>query len=375
VTAMEDVIVYALPVFGALMALEFGLGLARGRNTYGFADTLANLSQGLLSQVVAACTQLIQVGLYALAFPHLTLTPHAALWGHWEGAALAVLLYDFCDYWLHRVSHESAIFWAAHVVHHQSRHFNLSTALRQESAYNLSGWMFFLPMAVVGVPPAQFALAGVVVLFYQFWIHTEQIGSLGVLDRILSTPSNHRVHHATNARYLDRNYGAILVVWDRMFGSFEPESEPCVYGTTTPLASWDPLVAAGGPYVELWRKAGRMHGWRDRVRAVFKGPGWEPEGCEPCVDAGPVEAARADIAATAAQRGVAVALFLLVTAGTAAFLALGDPLGAWATGGVASCLVVGLWAIAAVLERRVGPIAGALLGVLATGGVALVLVL
>ena len=243
---MDDVVLFALPIFGVLIAAEFAWGLAQGRNTYGLADTLASLSQGLLSQVVAACTQFIQIGLYTLAWPWLTLTPHAALRTHWEGIALAVLLYDFCDYWLHRVSHESALFWAAHVVHHQSRHFNLSTALRQESAYALSGWMFFLPLAVIGVPPAQFAIAGIVVLFYQFWIHTEHIGSLGVLDRWLSTPSNHRVHHATNDRYLDRNYGAILVIWDRLFGTFEPESEPCIYGTKVPLVGWDPLRAVGG---------------------------------------------------------------------------------------------------------------------------------
>ena len=269
-------ILFALPVFGVLIAAEFAWGLAQGRNTYGLADTLVSLSQGLLSQLVAACTQFVQIGLYTLAWPWLTLTPHAALWTRWEGIALAVLMYDFCDHWLHRVSHESALFWAAHVVHHQSLNFNLSTALRQESAYALSGWMFFLPLAVIGVPPAQFAIAGIVVLFYQFWIHTEHIGSLGVLDRWLSTPSNHRVHHATNDRYMDRNYGAILVIWDRLFGTFEPESEPCIYGTKVPLVGWDPLRAVGGNYLELWRQFRRATGWRDKVSLLFKSPSGQP---------------------------------------------------------------------------------------------------
>jgi len=353
VQVTDDIVLCALPVFGALMAAEFAWGLARGRNNYGLADTLASLSQGLLSQVVAACTQLIQVGLYSLAYPLLTLTPHAAVWRHWPGVALAVLLYDFCDYWLHRVSHESALFWAAHVVHHQSRRFNLSTALRQESAYALTGWPFFLPLALAGVPPPLFAVAGIVVLFYQFWIHTEHIGKLGWLDRWLSTPSNHRVHHATNARYLDRNYGAILVVWDRLFGSFEPESEACVYGTTVPLAQWDPLRAVGGGYVDLWRRLLRVSGWRDRLGVLLRAPGWRAAS----------EAAPAAVAIPPerppgrARAAAAIALFLLSTAGTAGLLWRADELGRAALAGLAAALLAGLWAIGALLDGRPARIA------------------
>jgi alkylglycerol monooxygenase len=356
---MDGLILYALPVFGVLMAVEFAWGLARGRNTYGLADTLASLSQGLLSQVVAACTQLIQIGLYTLAFPWLTLTPHAALWQGAGGLALAVLLYDFCDYWLHRVSHESALFWAAHVVHHQSRRLNLSTALRQESAYALSGWPFFLPMALVGVPPAQFALAGIVVLFYQFWIHTEHVGSLGPLDRWLSTPSNHRVHHATNARYLDRNYGAILVVWDRLFGTFEPESEPCVYGTLAPLAGWDPLHAVSVNYVELWRRVRRVRGWRDRLGVLWRPPAWRAAAEAPAAAAAPP----VERPVARAQAGVAIALFLLSATCTGGLLWRADTLGRAALAGVAAGLVAGLWVVGATLDRRLAPWAAGLVGV------------
>ncbi len=362
---MDEVILYALPVFGLLIGVEFAWGLARGRNNYGLADTLASLSQGLLSQTVAACTQLIQIGLYSLAWPWLTLTPHAALWTHWEGAVLAVLLYDFCDYWLHRVSHESALFWAAHVVHHQSRHFNLSTALRQESAYALSGWMFFLPMAVVGVPPAQFAVAGIVVLFYQFWIHTEHIGFLGPLDQWVATPSNHRVHHATNERYLDRNYGAILMVWDRLFGTFEPETERCVYGTKVPLVGWDPLRAVSINYFDLWRKFRHASGWRDKAGVLFRSPSWSPARQEPAAAcAHPVETA-----VNGAQAGVAVALFLLSTACTAALLWRVDGIGRAPLAGVAAALVAGLWAIGAVLEGRLAPWTASILGMSCAGAI------
>jgi sterol desaturase/sphingolipid hydroxylase (fatty acid hydroxylase superfamily) len=372
---MDDVVLWALPVFALLMGAEFAWGRLRGRDNYGYADTIASLSQGLLSQLVATCTQVVQVGLYALAYPHLALTPRAALWTHWEGLAVAVLLYDFCDYWLHRVSHESAIFWAAHAVHHQSRRFNLSTALRQESAYLLTGWPFFLPLAVVGVPPAQFALAAVVVLFYQFWIHTEHVGALGALDRWLSTPSNHRVHHATNPRYLDRNYGAILVVWDRLFGSFEPEhaDEPCTYGTVVPLAGWDPLRAVGGPYAALLAKVRRTPRWRDRLRVPFKSPSWVPPGLGPA----PAPAAPAVLEPAPPPTPVRVlagALFLLAAAATAGLLARDDALGRGAAGAAALGIAAALWCAGALLDgrRAVGAIAAA--GAAALFAVAAILV-
>ena len=371
---MEDVIVYALPVFGLLMGVEFVYGLVRGRNNYGFGDTLASLSQGLLSQVVAACTQLVQVGFYAMACPFVALGPKGAFWHHGGGILLAVLLYDFCDYWLHRVSHESAIFWAAHVVHHQSEHFNLSTALRQESAYALSGFMFFLPLAILGVPPDVFAIAGLVVLLYQFWIHTEHVGRLGVLDRIFSTPSNHRVHHAVNDRYLDRNFGAILVVWDRLFGTFEPESEPCTYGTRVPLRSLDPLVAVGRTYAQLFVKCARARGWRDKLQVLLRSPSWEPAGYLATVSVADVHAVAASPGPLRrAHRAAAVLLFVLATAATAAFLWRADALCPLATAGVALGLVATLWAIGALLERRWPLAAATALGVASTAGVALLL--
>jgi alkylglycerol monooxygenase len=370
----DALILWALPVFGLLMAAEFAWGRWRGRNSYGLADTLASLVQGLVSQAVAACTQLVQVGLYALAWPWIALAPHAGLWQHGSGAVVAVLLYDLCDYALHRASHECALLWAAHAVHHQSRHFNLSTALRQESAYALTGFAFFLPMAVVGVPPAQFALAGVVVLFYQFWIHTEHVGALGWLDRVVSTPSNHRVHHATNARYLDRNYGAILVVWDRLFGTFEPESEPCRYGTVTPLQGHGTFEAVLGPYRDLLAKCRRMRGWRDTLRAVFGAPGWAPGYAAPApAHEDTVAPASVTPALPLARGALAVALFLLAVADTGGLLWFADALTYGRLLAVAGCVLAGTWAVGAALERRVPGWLALSAGVLATGAAAALL--
>ncbi|MCE4557081.1 sterol desaturase family protein [Roseateles cellulosilyticus] len=348
-----DLLLYALPVFVACMAAEWAWGRWRGRDTYGLADTLSSLSQGLLSQAVALVTPLIQAGLYAAVHARFALVS-AGVWHGAVGGVLAVVMYDLCDYWLHRVSHESALFWAAHAVHHQSEHFNLSTALRQESLYGVMGWPFFLPMALLGVPTRLFALAGTVVLFYQFWIHTEHIGRLGWLDRVFSTPSNHRVHHAVNPAYLDRNYGAILVLWDRLFGSFAEEREPCVYGTVKPLASWNPLWGVGQFYAEMARRMRATPRWRDKLRVLYKSPGWLPPGVSaPRDDAAQrLMQPRFDPPGRPVARAGAVLLFLALGAVSGVWLMLADDLGMAANASLAVALAAGLWGVGALLQRR-----------------------
>jgi sterol desaturase/sphingolipid hydroxylase (fatty acid hydroxylase superfamily) len=273
---MDHLVVFALPVFALLIAGEWAYGRRKGRDTYRLADGLSSLSQGLLSQAIAVCTTLFQIGLYSIVFEKLAIWPHASLWDSLFGWVLAVVFFDFCDYWLHRVGHETAVFWAAHSVHHQSEDFNFSTALRQESLVAILGWPFYLPMAIAGVPPEQFAVAGLIVLVYQFWIHTEHIGKLGWFDRVFSSPSNHRVHHAVNPGYINKNYGGMLVVWDRLFGTFAEENEPCVYGTQSPLRSWDPLWAVVHPYALLAHDARHTRRWRDKLRIWFMPTGWRP---------------------------------------------------------------------------------------------------
>jgi sterol desaturase/sphingolipid hydroxylase (fatty acid hydroxylase superfamily) len=348
---MHDILLYALPIFGICMLGEWAWGRWRGRDTYGLADTLSSLSQGLLSQAVAIVAPLFQTGLYALLQPRLALLP-ATLWHGAFSWVLAVVLYDFCDYWLHRTSHESALFWAAHVVHHQSEHFNLSTALRQESLYAVMGWPFFIPMALLGVPVEHYAMAGIVVLFYQFWIHTEHIGRLGWLDRVLSTPSNHRVHHAVNPVYLDRNYGAIFVIWDRLFGSFRAETEACVYGTVKPLASWNPLWAVGQFYAELGRRMRATPRLADKLRVLYKSPGWMPPGLSPAETppASRLRLPRFDPPQGAAGRAAAVVVFVALAAATAFWLGQDDTLAPAHEWAAAAALAAGLWCVGALLS-------------------------
>ena len=223
-------IVYAIPVFMLTIVVEVLLARRRGIATYDAADAITSLHLGMLSQVAGAFSTLFIFGIYVLVWNNFRVFDWSAanplVW------LLALLAYDFFYYWFHRACHEVALFWAAHVVHHSSEYFNLSTALRQSSTMPLLGWVFYLPMALAGVPPLVFIAVSLIDLLYQYWVHTELVGRLGWFDRVFVSPSNHRVHHGQNDYCIDRNYGGILIVWDRMFGSFveEKPGETIVYG-------------------------------------------------------------------------------------------------------------------------------------------------
>lgn len=351
----SQVIVLATPVFLLLIAVEFAYGLARGRNTYRLNDAINSISLGMLSEVTKVLTVLLRVGIYTAIYHAVSIGPGPEFWATWYGWLLALVFYDFCYYWLHRGGHEVAVLWAAHVVHHQSQDYNLSTALRQTSTGALLGWVFYIPMAVAGVPPIVFAVVGLIDLLYQYWIHTEHVPRLGWFDRVFASPSNHRVHHAVNDRYLDRNYGGILIVWDRLFGSFKEEDEKCVYGTRSPLNSWDPLWANGEVYWALLKDSWHAQNWADKLRVWIKPPGWRPADVaarfpKPAFDVDAVPRFHPPV-----PSGVAWfvgAQFVLLLGGVAAFLWQTD---AWPlTTSVVWLLVltVSLWAVGGVLQGR-----------------------
>ena len=186
----------------------------------------------------------------------------------------AVLAWDAIYYWNHRLMHESRLMWAIHVVHHSSERYNLSTALRQPVA---DAFGMFLPigsMALLGFRPALIETARGVNLLYQFWIHTDAIPKLGALEEVLNTPSHHRVHHGSNPQYLDRNHGSILIIWDRLFGTFAREEEPVRYGLTKNIDSFNPAVIATHEHVDILRDVAGADSWSDRLGFVFRGPGW-----------------------------------------------------------------------------------------------------
>ena len=271
-----DFILYAVPFFIVLIAVELLADRWRGVSHYRVADAINSMSTGVLSTTTGLLTKGVGLLTYGFAPEHVALFELSAdsVWV-W---VLAFFLYDFCYYWLHRMGHERNILWAAHSVHHQSEEYNLSTALRQTSTGFLLGWIFYLPMAVLGVPLLVFVSVAALNLLYQFWVHTRHIPKLGWFEWFFVSPSNHRAHHAQNALYMDRNYGGVFIIWDRLFGSFQEEddNEPVIFGVTTPLASWNPLWANVQFYVQLWNDARRAERTWDKLRIWFMRTGWRP---------------------------------------------------------------------------------------------------
>lgn len=269
-------VLYAVPFFFLLIGLELLADRWRGMRTYRLADALNSLSAGVLSQATGILTKVVGLLTYAFAWEQLALFELSE--GSFWVWVFAFVLYDFCYYWNHRLGHERNVLWAAHAVHHQSEDYNLSTALRQTSTGFIFGWIFYLPMAVVGVPPLVFLTVAALNLLYQFWVHTRHIPKLGWFEWLFITPSNHRVHHAQNPIYMDRNYGGVFIVWDRLFGTFQEEldEEPVIFGVTVPLASWNPLWANLQVYAGLWSDARRASSWWDRLRIWFMPTGWRP---------------------------------------------------------------------------------------------------
>jgi sterol desaturase/sphingolipid hydroxylase (fatty acid hydroxylase superfamily) len=347
-----QIIVLATPVFLLLIAIEFVVGWARGRNTYRLNDALNSIGLGVMSQIAGVFTKAMAVGIYAVVYEHfawLSLSEKSI--AVWVGA---LLLYDLCYYWHHRLGHTCALFWAAHVVHHQSEDYNLSTALRQTSSGWLAGWIFYLPMAVLGVPTLVFAVVALIDLLYQYWVHTQQIGRLGWFDRWFCAPSNHRVHHAVNDEYLDRNYGGILIVWDRLFGSFieEDDAEPVVYGTRSPLRSWNPLWANLEVYAALAQDSWHASSWLDKLRVWFKPPGWRPADVAAKYPKPPFQIQRTlfDPEMSRGAQWLAMALFVALLGATSAFLWTAHTLSLPQQLGSAAAIIGALWLIGVLSE-------------------------
>ena len=349
----SQIIVLATPVFLLLIAIEFLVGLKRGHNTYRLNDALNSIGLGVLSQIVGVFSALLTVAIYVFFFNHVSLW-QLSVREPWVWIA-GLVLYDFCYYWVHRFGHTVALMWAAHVVHHQSEDYNLSTALRQTSSGWLVSWIFYLPMAVLGFPPLVFGVVALVDLLYQYWVHTQQIGRLGWFDRWFCAPSNHRVHHAVNERYLDKNYGGIFLIWDRIFGSYasELDAEPCVYGTRGPLRSWNPIWANLHNYAEMAADSWRARSWADKLRVWFKHPGWRPADVaarwpKPAFEIDKVE--RYDPPLSRGAQAVAIVLFGVVLGATTLFLWFAHRLSLAEQAGAAVAIGAMLWAVGRVCE-------------------------
>lgn len=269
-------VTYAIPFFLLLIVIELAWGWSKGNNTYRVNDSLNSLSLGLLSTV----TKFVFLNIGLLVFSRIE--QNYAVWAfdmtsyaHW---LVGLLFYDFLYYWFHRISHERQFFWGSHVVHHQSEDYNLSTALRQTSTSFLTTWVFFIPCFFLGMPIYMYVSIATAQLIYQFWVHTQHVPKLGFIEWFMVTPSNHRVHHAQNKDYIDKNYGGLLIVWDRLFGTFKEEDEQLqpIYGIRSPLNSWNPLWANIHIFISMARDAWLTARWSDKFRVLWARTGWRP---------------------------------------------------------------------------------------------------
>jgi len=274
---MIPAVVYAIPAFVLLVvveALSYRFLPDDDERGYELRDTMTSMSMGAGSQVVAVPWKAVTVVLYAVLF---TVAP----WQLSPSSAWTWLVLFFADdlayYAFHRAHHRVRVLWASHVVHHSSVRFNLSTALRQ-SWTPMTGLPFWLPLALLGIPPWMILLQQAFSLVYQFFLHTERVDKLwSPVERVFNTPSHHRVHHGSNNEYLDRNYGGILIIWDRLFGTFEPEGARAVYGLTKNIGTYNPVRVAFHEYTAAWRDVRTARNWRQRAGYLFGPPGWAPK--------------------------------------------------------------------------------------------------
>lgn len=271
-----NIILFASPFFFLLIIIEIWADYKKKREVYRFNDAMTSLSLGVISQTQKIIVFSLSVLVYDwiinyLAVPQLG-SDSAFTW------IFAFVFYDFLYYWYHRFSHQINFLWAAHVVHHQSEEYNLTTALRQTSS-SLGVWVFYIPSFLIGVPTEVFFVSGALNLIYQFWVHTQLIGKLGWFETIFVTPSHHRVHHGQNQIYIDKNHGGVFIIWDKLFGTFQEElaEHKVIYGVRRAVASFNPLWANFHTWVSLLRDAYRTKRWMDKIRIWFMPTGWRPD--------------------------------------------------------------------------------------------------
>ncbi len=273
---MQTVFFAAIPVFTISMLIEFWMVHRRGLGEYETVDTRTNLGMGLISLAVGLAGDILLVVCVAALN---AVVPWSVPEAAWWSLPLAIVAVDFAIYWSHRVHHEVRFFWAAHVNHHSSRRYNLSVALRQSWTEHFTGMPFYIALGLLGLSPKLILIAFVINLVYQFFTHTEQVDRLWrPIEWVFNTPSHHRVHHATNVAYLDRNYGGIFIIWDRLFGTFQAEGEAPVYGLRSNIDTHNLWRVAMHEWYALIAAMAAAPTWSRRLQYALRPPGWSPDG-------------------------------------------------------------------------------------------------
>ncbi|HEV7350133.1 sterol desaturase family protein [Telluribacter sp.] len=276
---MKDIILYAIPVFvGSIVVEVFYLRhLQRHQDHYQTKDTVSSLSMGIGNVITGFVSKAVVFGVIVLFYQFRFFEPDRTQWWYWVALFFAD---DFSYYWFHRTSHGVRYFWASHVVHHSSQYYNLGTALRQTWTGNLSGsFIFYLWMPLLGFNPVDILLMMSISLLYQFWIHTETIQKLPrPIEFIFNTPSHHRVHHGSDVEYLDKNHAGILIIWDRLFGTFQEEGKRPRYGLTKNLDTHNPFRIALHEWLDMGKDVGRAPSFKAALGYIFGPPGWSHDG-------------------------------------------------------------------------------------------------
>jgi sterol desaturase/sphingolipid hydroxylase (fatty acid hydroxylase superfamily) len=268
-------VILAIPVFFILIGMEVAYGYFKDRKIYRLNDAVTNISCGVVEQLTGVFAKVFTVAAYAFIYDNFRIF---TLEDTWYWIVIAFIGVDFFYYWAHRMSHQVNLFWLGHVVHHQSEDYNLSVALRQSTLQKMFTFYFYFPLAFLGFKTEWFLLMGAFNLLYQFWIHTEIIKRLPRwYEYLFNTPSHHRVHHGRNPKYIDKNHAGTLMIWDRMFGTFQLEEETPTYGITAPMNSWNPVMANVQPFVRLWHELKAIPGFINKVKFTFAPPGWYPK--------------------------------------------------------------------------------------------------
>jgi len=273
----EDITVFAIPIYVALIAIEVVINSLKKLRLYKFQDSAACITTGIVAVLVGGVTKVLAFLAFSWLYSLRVFDLNSHLWVYW------IILFfadDFSFYWHHRASHEVRVLWAAHNCHHSSQQMNLTVALRQSWAELCYKYVFWMWLPLVGFHPLHILLFMAISPVYQFFPHTQLVPKLGPLEWLLNTPSHHRVHHASNLKYLDKNYGGILIIWDRLFGSFqeEDENEPCVYGILHNIESYNPLTIEFHEFGNLWRDLKSTPSWSDKFKYLFYPPGWRHDG-------------------------------------------------------------------------------------------------
>ena len=274
---IPNLIHYAIPFFVVTIILEVILTVKVRLHEYNFKDAGTSITMGLGNVALGLVSKFLMLGLFYFIYNSYHIFDIPFAWWAW---ILLLFADDFCYYWFHRISHESRFFWASHVVHHSSQKYNLSTALRQTWSGGFYTFIFWAPLILIGFHPVMVMVQMSISLIYQYWIHTELIDRMPRwFEAIFNTPSHHRVHHATNPQYLDRNHAGIFIIWDKLFGTFEPEEEKPVYGLVTNIETYNPIKVAFLEWYNMFKDFfSSKTSIVNRFNYLIKPPGWKHDG-------------------------------------------------------------------------------------------------